>query len=683
MKRAVVIMTLLALTLGVTACKEGKKEKEETAANSWVLDRFDDIRILRYEVPDFDELEMDEKLFIYYMSQAALCGRDIMYDQNCRYNLPIRRTLEAIYGEYSGDRTTEEWAAFEKYLKKVWFANGIHHHYSDDKFTPEFSKEYFEQLVEGTPETAFPSDLGGLQELLSLIEPVIFDPEVMPVRKNQKDGDDLLLTSAMNYYEGVTEAEANNFYKQMAQRDPNHNTTPILYGLNSKLVKEDGELVEKVWKVGGMYTEAIEKIVRWLELAKDVANPLQANVLDKLINYYHSGDLEMFDEFNVAWVQDTLSRVDYINGFTEVYGDPLGKKASWESIVNFKNLDASKRAEALSANADWFEEHSPIEDRFKKDEVVGISAKVITVAMLGGDCHPATPIGVNLPNSDWIRKAYGSKSVTIQNITDAYAAAAKGDGTLEEYYLREEDRRRIEKYGALADNLHTDMHECLGHGSGQLAPGVRGDALGSYASAIEEARADLFALYFLPDSKMLEIGLIPSIDVAWAEYSKYIMNGMMTQLGRVELGKNIEQTHMRNRQLISTWCYEKGLNDNVIEKLNVDGKTYIVVNDFEKLRELFGQLLKEVQNIKSTGNQRAARELVENYGVKVDRELHKEVLERNEALNVEPYSGFVNPTYHLVMEDGKIIDVKLEYETSFVEQMMEYSKNYSFLPSKN
>lgn len=687
MKRAILLMTLFALIGGMTACggKQAKNGKENGKAeqSSWIVDSFDDMVILRYEVPGFDDLELDEKLFVYYMSQAALCGRDMIYDQNCRYNLPIRRTLEAIYADYSGERESEEWTGFEEYLKKIWYANGIHHLYSFDKFQPAFSAEYFDMLIENTPETSFPDDFGSVEELLTVIKPVMFDPAVMPVSVNQKAGEDLLLTSAMNYYEGVTEAEATAFYNEMARKDPNNKTTPIHYGLNNKLVKEDGKLVERVWKVGGMYTQAIEQVVRWLELAKGVANPIQASILEKLIAYYHSGDLEEFDEFNIAWVQDTISKVDYINGFTEVYGDPLGLKASWESIVNFKNEEASIRSDKLSASAQWFEDNSPIDDRFKKEEVKGVSAKVITVAMLGGDCHPSTPIGVNLPNSDWIRKEYGSKSVTIQNITDAYGEGAKGDGTFEEFVLREEDRKRISKFGGLSDNLHTDMHECLGHGSGQLLPGVAGDALGSYQSALEETRADLFALYFMADPKMIEIGLIPSLDVAWAQYSSYVINGMQQQLHRVELGKDIEQTHMRNRQLISTWCYEKGLNDNVIEKLVVDGKSYIVVNDFDKLRELFGELLKEVQHIKSTGDYKAGKQLVENYGIKVDQEMHKEVLDRYAVLGVKANRGFVNPSYHPVMENGEIVDVKIEYETNFAEQMMEYSKNYSFLPCKN
>lgn len=669
---------MCAIIVGSASC--GRQKEVKTDDFKWIVDTFDDIKVLRYQVPGFDELPLQEKLLVYYLSEAALCGRDILFDQNCKYNLPVRRTLEAIYTSYNGDKNTPEWKAFEKYLKKVWFANGIHHHYSNDKFTPEFSEEYFDTLLESLPEGELPDDYGTREELLSRIKMIIFDPSILPLRVNQADGVDMLLTSAMNYYEGVTQREAEEFYAKMA--DPK-DTTPPSYGLNSKLMKEDGELVEKVWKVGGMYSPAIEKIVEWLEKAASVANATQKPIIESLISYYRSGDLRQFDHFNILWVQDTVSKVDFVNGFTEVYGDPLGYKASWESMVNFKNDEATKRTEIISDNAQWFEDHSPIDDRFKKEEVKGVSAKVITAAMLGGDCYPATPIGVNLPNADWIRRDHGSKSVTIQNITDAYEAAALGNGFNEEFVLRPEDRERMAKYGGLADNLHTDMHECLGHGSGKLAPGVRGDELKNYGSTLEETRADLFALYFMGDPKMIEIGLVPSLDVAWAEYAKYIMNGYMTQLTRIQPGKNVEQAHMRNRKLIAEWCYENGKADNVIEKVVQDGKTYIVVNDFEKLRGLFGKLLKEVQRIKSEGDFAAGQKLVETYGIKVDPVLHAEVLKRNEELGIQPYSGFVNPEYLPVMENGQIVDVKISYPDNYTEQMLEYSKKYSFLPSRN
>lgn len=674
------VFTVMSVTIISTASCHRGTETVETA-RSWDVDRFDDIKILRYEVPDFDSLTLDEKMLVYYLSRAALCGRDILFDQNCRYNLPVRRTLEAMYEYGEADRNSADWAAFEKYLKKVWFANGVHHHYSNDKFVPEFTENFFDELLSSTPQERFPDDYGTYQELTDIVKRVIFDPEFVPLRVNQQDGVDMLATSAMNYYEGVTQREAERFYKAMA--DPK-DSTPVSYGLNSKLTRDgDGNLVERVWKVGGMYSPAIEKIVYWLEKAQEYANPVQKASIGKLISFYVSGDLREYDEFNIMWVQDTLSRVDFVCCFTETYGDPLGLKASWEAMINFKNIEATRRTEIISANAQWFEDNSPIDDRFKKEEVKGVSAKVITAAMLGGDCYPATPIGVNLPNADWIRRDYGSKSVTIENITDAYEEAGKGTGFLEEFMLREEDRERIVKYGSLADNLHTDLHECLGHGSGQLAPGVKGDELKNYGSALEEARADLFALYYIADPKLQELGIVTTPDVAWAEYSRYIMNGMMTQLSRVQPGKNIEQAHMRNRQLIAMWCYEQGKGDNVIEKVVVDGKTYVVVNDFEKLRGLFGQLLKEVQRIKSTGDFEAGRKLVETYGVQVDPELHAEVLERNAALNLAPYSGFINPVYNPVMENGNIVDIQVEYPDSYVDQMLEYSKHWSFLPSRN
>ncbi|MCC8034779.1 MAG: dipeptidyl peptidase 3 [Rikenellaceae bacterium] len=667
------------ILLGTAAC--GGEDQPAGTEFEWRVDRFDDIQVLRYRVPDFDSLSLEDKMLVYYLSRAALCGRDILFDQNCRYNLPVRRTLEAIYENAEADRSCGQWPAFEKYLKKVWFANGVHHHYSGDKFIPEFGEDYFDTLVASTPAAKFPDDYGTPDELIAIVRRVIFDPEFMPVRVNQQEGADMLLTSAMNYYEGVSQKEAERFYERMA--DPRDNT-PVSYGLNSKLVMgEDGKPVEMVWKIGGMYSPAVEKIVYWLEKALEYANPVQKASIEKLISFYATGDLVEFDQFNILWVQDTLSTVDYVCCFTEVYGDPLGLKASWESMINFKNIEATRRPETISANAQWFEDNSPIDDRFKKKEVKGVSAKVINAAMLGGDCYPSTPIGVNLPNADWIRRDYGSKSVTIQNITDAYDQAARGNGFLEEFMLRAEDRERIEKYGSLADNLHTDLHECLGHGSGQLAPGVKGDELKNYGSALEEARADLFALYYIADPKLMELGLVPSMDVGKAEYARYIMNGMMTQLVRIEPGKNVEQAHMRNRKLICEWCYEQGRADNVIEKVVENGKTYVVVNDFDRLRELFGRLLKEVQRIKSTGDLAAGRALVEKYGVRVDPELHGELLERYAALDIAPYSGFINPVYNPVMDNGNIVDIQIEYPESYVDQMMEYSRHWSYLPSKN
>jgi len=646
----------------------------------WIVDRFDDIKVIRYEVPGFDELPLREKELIYYLAEAAKSGRDILYDQNCRMNLPVRRTLEVVYENYTGDRTAAEWKALEKYLKKVWFANGIHHHYSNDKFRPEFTEGYLLDVIETIPEERF----GELNALRGDVCRAIFDPTLYPTRLNQTDGEDLLLTSSSNYYSGVNQAEAEAFYAGMAAAAGN-DPEPISYGLNSQLVKDPatGTLSERTWRVGGMYSPAIERVVYWLEKAESVAEGPQKENIAALISYYKSGDLKEFDRYNIGWVRDTVSNVDFVNGFIETYGDPLGYKASWEANVNFIDSTACHRTEVISSNAQWFEDHSPVNSAYRKKEVKGVSAKVITVAMLGGDCYPATPIGINLPNADWIRKEHGSKSVTIDNITYAYDRAAHGNGFDEEFVLRAEDRERMDRYGKLADDLHTDLHECLGHGSGQLAPGVTGTELRSYGSTLEEARADLFGLYYLGDPKMVELGLVPSFDVAKAGYANYILNGLMTQLARIEPGKNVEESHMRNRKLIAEWCYERGKSDNVIEWVKQDGKTYVVVNDFEKLRSLFGELLCEMQRIKSEGDYEAGRDLVERYGVKVDPTLHAEVRERYAALGIEPYGGFVNPEYELVEQDGKIVDVKISYPNNYVEQMLGYSRDYSFLPNVN
>ena len=677
MKTAILIATTMVITtLSLSSCGNKSAEAEQAIdpANApWIVDRFDDIKVLRYEVPGFENLPLNQKLLVYYLAQASKCGRDILFDQNFKYNLAIRRTLEQIYTNYDGDREAAEFKAMEKYLKKVWFANGIHHHYSNDKFKPEFPMEWFmEQIDKYVKEPQADKDL-----LLH----VIFKEDLFAVRLNQTDGVDMVVASACNYYEGIKMAEVEKFYADMVdENDPR----PISYGLNSKLVKEpNGKIYERVWKLGGMYSEAIEQIIFWLEKAAQVAEEPQKSIIAALINYYRTGDLREFDRYNVLWVGDNESNVDFVNGFIEDYGDPLGRKASWEATVNFMDSLACRRTQIIAANAQWFEDNAPINPAFRKKEVKGVSAKVITVAMLGGDCYPATPIGINLPNADWIRKEYGSKSVTIDNITYAYDKAAQGNGFNEEFMLREEDRARIAEYGKLGDDLHTDLHECLGHGSGQLAPGVKGGELKSYTSTLEETRADLFGLYYLGDPKMVEIGLIPSLDVAKAQYADYIMNGMMTQFARIELGKNVEESHMRNRKLIAEWCYEKGKKDNVIEWVKQDGKSYIVVNDFDALRKLFGELLFEVQRIKSTGDYEAGRKLVEDYAVKIDYDLHKEVLERYGKLGIEPYSGFVNPDYELVVKDGEIVDVKLVPQYDYVEQMLHYSKEWSFLPSFN
>ncbi len=674
--------TMLMTTLLTTGCGGNQNGTSDATADNfqWQIDRFDDINVLRYQVPDFDSLTPRQKEFIYYLSQAAVSGRDILFDQNCKYNLPVRRTLEAIYTTYTGDKNSADWKAFEKYLKKVWFANGVHHHYSGDKFKPEFSADYFDALLAATPA----EKLGDIQgTLLDTVKLVIFDPNLYPKRVDQTAGIDMLAASACNYYSGVTQKEAEAFYTALTDTT---DKTPVSYGLNSQLVKDkNGKIVERVWSADGMYGPAIREVVKWLELAATVADtPEQEAYTRTLIEYYKTGDLKLFDQYNVAWVEDTKSTVDYVNGFIENYGDPLGYKASWESTVNFKDFEATKTTQIISNNAQWFEDHSPIDRQYRKPQVKGVSAKVITVAMLGGDCYPSTPIGINLPNADWIRRDHGSKSVTIANITAAYDAAAAGNGFAEEFILRPEDRELRAKWGAVGNNLHTDLHECLGHGSGQLAPGTKGDELKNYGSTLEEARADLFALYFMDDPKMVELGVIPTLDVAKAEYNNYMMNGLMTQLTRIEPGKNIEEAHMRNRALVAGWVYEHGKADRVVEFVQENGKTYVVVNDYEKLRGLFGELLKEIQRIKSEGDFEAGMKLVEDYGVKVDPTLHAEVLKRYAALDIAPYSGFVNPRYVPVLdENGKIKDVKIEYPMDYVEQMLTYSSDYSFLPNRN
>ncbi len=663
MKKFVTAMGLIALTL--SSCTEQPKEA------AWIVDKFDDIKVIRYEVPEFENLPLNEKLLVYYLAESAKCGRDIMFDQNFKYNLTIRRALEQIYTSYEGDKSAADFVAMEKYLKKIWFANGIHHHYSNDKFTPEFSREWFAEQLKGV-------DTGAVKHE-ELVE-IIFNPSLYPSRLNQTAGVDMIASSAGNYYEGLTQKEVERFYNKMIDpKDPR----PISYGLNSKLVKKNGKIFEQTYKIGGMYTEALEQVVYWLEKAETVAEEPLKTTIGLLIKYYKSGDLRDFDAFNISWVQDTQSNIDFVNGFTETYGDPLGFKASWESVVNFVDKAACERTKIISENAQWFEDHSPINPAYRKPVVKGVSAKVITVAMLGGDCYPATPIGINLPNADWIRKEYGSKSVTIDNITYAYNKAAQGNGFSEEFVLRDEDRERMKQWGKLSDDLHTDLHECLGHGSGQLAPGTTGTELGSYSSTLEETRADLFALYYLGDEKLIEIGLIPTLDVAKAQYASYIMNGMMTQLSRIELGKNVEESHMRNRKMIAEWCYEKGKANNVIEWVEKDGKKYIVVNDFDALRKLFGDMLYEVQRIKSEGDYEAGKALVENYGVTVEPELHKQVRERYYALGIEPYGGFVNPEYQIVEKDGQIVDVVISYPANYTEQHLHYSKEYSFLPSIN
>lgn len=682
---------MLSSFLLLAACTNSNKtETGDTSSHNdmdpnfeYTVDKFADIEILRYQVHGFNNLSLQQKELIYYLSEAALEGRDILYDQHNKYNLTIRRTLEGIYENYFGDKTTEDFKKFETYLKQIWMANGIHHHYSEDKILPEFSKEYFAKLAKSIDPARMPvKDGASASKLVETLTPIMFDPNIFPKRINQAAGVDLVKTSAVNFYEDVTQAEVEAFYNKM--KNPNDNR-PISYGLNSKVVKENGAITEQVYKIGGMYSPAIERIVNWLEKAANVAeNDSQKQVILSLINFYQTGDLKKFDDYSVLWVQDLDSQVDFINGFIETYTDPLGMKGTWESIVNFKNIDATKRTEIISNNAQWFEDNSPIDDRFKKEEVKGVSAKVITVTILGGDCYPATPIGINLPNADWIRRDHGSKSVTIENITDAYNKASLGNGFIEEFMWSDKEVEFAKEFGSITNNLHTDLHECLGHGSGKLLPGVDSDALRAYGSPIEEARADLFSLYYMADPKAVELGLLPNEDAYKAQYYSYLMNGAITQLTRIQPGKDIEQAHMRNRQLVATWVLDKAKDSKAAEMKQRDDKTYIVINDYEKVRELFGELLADIQRIKSTGDYEGAKNLIETYAVKVNDPLHKEVLERYKALNLSPYRGFVNPVYQLVKNDkGEVTDVNISYNENYVDQHLRYSKQYSSLPNAN
>lgn len=679
-KQLISMVTALSL---LTACGGNPKTTAEAEKFDYTVEQFADLQILRYRVPGFEDLSLKQKELVYYLTEAALQGRDILFDQNGKYNLTVRRMLEAVYTSYKGDKDTPDFKAMEVYLKRVWFSNGIHHHYGSEKFVPGFTPEFFRQAVQSVDAATLPLAEGqSVEQLCEEVFPVIFDPKVMSKRVNQAAGEDLVLTSACNYYEGVTQQEAEDFYN--ALKNP-QDETPVSYGLNSRLVKEDGKVREKVWRVGGLYGQALEKIVYWLKKAEGVAeNPEQKAVIAKLMEFYETGDLKKFDEYAILWVKDLNSRIDFVNGFTESYGDPLGMKASWESLVNFKDLEATRRTELISGNAQWFEDHSPVDGQFKKEEVKGVSAKVITAAILAGDLYPATAIGINLPNANWIRSHHGSKSVTIGNITDAYSKAAHGNGFNEEFAYSDAELQLIDKYADVTDELHTDLHECLGHGSGKLLPGVDPDALKAYGSTIEEARADLFGLYYVADPKLVELGLTPSADAYKAQYYTYLMNGLMTQLVRIEPGNNVEEAHMRNRQLIARWVYEKGAAEKVVELVKKDGKTYVLINDYEKVRDLFGQLLAEIQRIKSTGDYAGAHDLVETYAVKVDSALHAEVLERYKKLNLAPYKGFVNPKYEAVTDaNGTITDVTVTYDEGYAEQMLRYSKDYSTLPSVN
>ena len=676
-------LTMLAMaTVLCASCNSGKQADTE-AKFDYVSESFADIQMLRYEVKDFESLTLDQKKLVYYLQEAALHGRDILFDQNGRHNRVIRKMLETVYTDYQGDKTTEDWKNFVTYTKRVWFSNGIHHHYSADKFQPYFFPEFFREALKSVDASKLPLAEGQtVDELCDEVFAVIFDPTVMPKRVNQADGEDLVLTSASNYYDGITQAEAEAFYNNLKD---SKDETPVMYGMNSRLVKENGKVVEKVWHTEGLYGEALSKVVYWLEKALTVAeNDEQKAVIEKLIKYYRSGSLEDFDDYCIAWVQDLDSHIDFVNGFTESYGDPLGMKASWESIVNFKDVEATKRTQIISDNAQWFEDNSPMDNRFKKETVKGVTAKVITAAILAGDLYPSTAIGINLPNSNWIRSVHGSKSVTIGNLTEAYNMAALGNGFNEEFVYSDEERRLIEEYDALTGDLHTDLHECLGHGSGKLLPGVDPDALKAHGSTIEETRADLFGLYYIGDPKMVELGLLPNAEAYKAEYYGQMMNGLMTQLVRIEPGATVEEAHMRNRQLIARWAYEHGKADNVIELVKRDGKTFVKINDYEKLRVLFGELLAEVQRIKSEGDYEAGRQLVEKYAVQVDQELHREILDRYAALNLAPYKGFINPVYTAVTDaEGNITDVTISYDESYDTQMLRYSSEYATLPYRN
>lgn len=663
---------IIVLAAACVLC--GCQKKDQTF--QYTVDKFYDLEILRYDVPEFDQLTLQQKSLVYCLSEAALWGRDILFDQNGRYNLSIRRACEALYTyglttEGQQLKADSQWPVFEKYLKRVWFSNGIHHHYSEDKFLPEFTEEWF---IEACAKAGVEYD--------EAILPVMFDPAVMPKRMTQQDGVDLVLCSAGNYYgEGVTQAEAEEWYA--AHKD--NSAEPLWIGLNSQLVKnEDGKIVERVYKVGGLYGEALEHVVYWLrEALKYAENDQQRLAIEKMIAFNETGDLKLFNEYCIAWVKDLDSRVDYVNGFTETYSDPLGITGTWESMVNFKDLAATRRTQLISDNAQWFEDHSTTDPKYKKEEVKGVSAKVITAAMLAGDCYPATPIGINLPNANWIRKEYGSKSVTIDNLMHAYNEAAKGNGFNEEFMVDDEIRSIYEQYGAMCGDLHTDLHECVGHGSGKLMPGVTKDALKEHSSTIEETRADLFGLYYLADPKLVELGLLPNMEAYKAGFYQQLMNGLMTQLVRIEPGKDIEEAHMRNRQLIAAWVYDHATNREM-EIIERDGKHYLQINDYEGVRRIVGDMLAEIQRITSEGDYPAAKALVEKYAVKVDPELHKEILERYQKLNLAPYKGFVNPVYCVQRNaDGEITDVKLDFTEGYIDQHLRYSRDYSPLPSVN
>jgi len=685
MNPIVKVFTLLVMTIiSLNACRNAKQPAPEATDDfNYFVDQFEDMRVLKYKLPGFESLSLQQKKYIYYLSEAALAGRDILWDQNFRYNLQIRKTIEAIIESYTGDKKAAEYKAFLVYSKRVFFANGIHHHYSSDKFKPGFTESYFASLVKGTEQEKLPLAEGqNSDQLIAFLSPIIFDEKLFARKVEQKAGADMVAESASNFYEGVTQKEVEVFYAgKIVADDPR----PVSLGLNSKVVKINEKVTEEVYKSGGKYGAAINNIVLWLEKAITVTETeTQKKEIELLIEYYKTGDLKKWDEYNVVWAKNTDALVDYINGFIENYEDPMGMKATWEAIVDYTDLEATKRTEIITANAQWFEDNSPIQPQYKKEKVTGVAAKVINIAMLGGDCYPVSPLGINLPNADWIRKEVGSKSVTLANITNALDVSSQGNGFLEEFAADQAEVDRIKKYGTISDALHTDLHECVGHASGKLAEGTDPNALKNYASPLEEARADLFALYYMMDKKMTELGLLPDEEAGKASYDAYLRNGLLTQIVRIKPGKEIEQAHMRCRSAISHWVYEKGKAENVVEFLKRDGKTYVKINDYNKLRNLFGDLLKEIQRVKSEGDFEAGKNLIEDFGVKVDAQLHAEILDRYAKLNLAPYTGFVNPILIPVYDsNGGITDITVEYINDYLSQMMYYGKNYSFLPVKN
>lgn len=668
MKYLKIMLFATALGLFASSCNSGEKTVQEDQFK-YLADEFADIKVIRYRIPGWESLTLDQKEYLYHLSEAAKMGRDIFWDQNFKYGLKIRRVLENIFDNYKGDKETQQHAQFTVYAKRVFFSNGIHHHYAEDKFIPECSSEYFAELMKES----------GQLELVEQIIPILYNPALYPQRKNITGKGDLLLESSVNFYHGVSRAEAESFYAKM--EDPKE-TQPVSYGLNSRLIKKNGTILEETYKVGGLYGPAIEQVITHLEKASTAAeNERQKEYIALLIEYYKTGDLKTWDKYNIAWVKDTESQIDFINGFIENYNDPLGMKSTWEAVVNFKDIEASKRTDIISKNAQWFEDNSPVDKKFKKKEVKGVSAKVITVVQLGGDCHPTAPLGINLPNADWIRKEHGSKSVTIANISEAYNRAAEEapKSITTEFSWNKEEIALLKEYGALTNNIHTDLHECLGHGSGQLVEGVSANALKEFSSPLEEARADIFALYYMADPKLIELNILPNQEAYKAAYLSYIRNGLFTQFVRIDLGKTVSQAHMQGRKMIAEWCYQKGKEDNIIEKKTRDNKTYFVVNDYQKLRELFASLLNELQRIKSQGDYLAGKNLIEQYGVNIDPQLHKELKERYASLELKPYGGFINPNITPVEKDGKIVNYKVEYPTDFLQQMLEYGKNYSTL----